>query len=78
MLNLFGFDVLSTFQTRKWLNEKILEDLKARVSSERNTDFQLMANLVLEVLKNDEKVPISQILDKILPFLREDDFILKK
>ena len=37
-----------------------------------------MVNRVLKFIRNKEKVKVSEVLDLIIPFINEQDFILKK
>ena len=76
LLGLLGFDSVNFIDFEQYLNEQMIEDFLKRV--EGHKELQLIIRAILLDIKEKKQARISAILDKIIPHLREEDFIFKK
>lgn len=80
MLRLFNLDLDLSFNPSDVLSDYMIDRILKRfpVDADRVPELSLVVNRVLGFVKHKQQVKVADVLDFILPFVRHDDFILKK
>jgi hypothetical protein len=78
-MKLLEMDTEYKFDPSEFLNEEIINSLMARFPlGQKKTESSIIVNAVLGFLKGKEEAKMQDVLAFVLPYLREEDFILKK
>lgn len=60
------------------MNTRLIDQLLLRFDTGKKTDLSVAAGDVLKFIRGKDQVPLVEILDYIIPHIREEDFILRK
>lgn len=66
-----------------WFNDRIVDSLLERITGENpsfgpNSEHSKMCQKMIKLLRSQDRVPISTLLDQAIPFMKEEDFVLKR
>lgn len=74
---MFGLDTKSKIDPNEFFDEQIIQSLLKRFPL-GGTDLSKIVHNTLGLMKDKEEVELAKILDFVLPYMKEEDFVLKK